>query len=63
MDDVITKSKKYPNFNILIGNHEWAHITSTDVYKMKKNLRLSFENLIKDKKGNLQPTLDSYIEF
>ena len=63
MDDAISKSKKYSNFHIILGNHEWTHITATDVYKMKKNLRLSFEDLIKNKKGNLQPTLDNYIEF
>ena len=34
MDDVIAKSKMYSNFHVLLGNHEWAHITGTDIYKI-----------------------------
>ena len=63
LDDVITKCKKYSNFHVLLGNHEWAHITGTDIYKNIFNQRLAFEKLIKIKKGNLQPTLDNYIDF
>lgn len=63
MDDAIRKSKMYSNFHVLLGNHEWAHITCTDIYKNVINQRLTFEKLIKSRKGNLQPTLDSYIKF
>ena len=63
MDDVIAKSKSYSNFHVLLGNHEWAHITGTDIYKNMNNQRLTFEKLITSRKGNLQPTLDNYIKF
>ena len=33
LDDVIEKFKSYPNFHVLLGNHEWAHITHTDIFK------------------------------
>lgn len=63
LDDAIIKSKEYPNFHVLMGNHEWAHITDTNLYKNGKNQRLSFEELVKDGKGNLQPSLNNYISF
>ena len=63
LDDAMEKSRKYSNFHVLLGNHEWSHITGTDVYKMKKNMRLSFEELIRKNRGKLQPTLNGYIDY
>lgn len=63
MDDIIEKTEKYDNFHVLLGNHEWAHITNNDIYKNGKNQKWAFEKLIEAKKGSLQPTLDNYIEF
>ena len=63
LDDTITKNKNYSNFHVLLGNHELSHITDTNIIKMDKNLRVSFEELIINKKGNLQPTLDKYKDY
>ena len=63
LDDAISKTKKYSNFHVLLGNHEWAHITDINIYKFNKNLKESFEKLIREKKGSIHPTLDNYIEF
>lgn len=63
LDDAISKSKNYSNFHVLLGNHELSHITGVNIIKMDKNLRRSFEELIINKKGNLQPTLDKYIDY
>lgn len=63
MDDVISKCNNYSNFHVLLGNHEWAHITCKDIFKSYRNERLIFEALVEYEKGSLQPTLDSYIEF
>ena len=63
MDDIIEKTEKYDNFHILLGNHEWAHITNRNIYKSGKNQKTDFEKLIETKKGNIQPTLDNYIKF
>ena len=63
LDDAIIKSKKYPNFHVLLGNHEWAHITCTDIYRNEKNQIASFEELVRTGKGSLQPSLDNYIGF
>lgn len=63
LDDVINKCQNYHNFHVLLGNHEWAHITKTDIYKLKKNQRLTFEEEIICKKGSLYPTLNDYVDF
>lgn len=63
IDDVIKKTKEYDNFHVLLGNHEWAHITDTDIFKNYKNQKGEFEKLIEIKKGSLEPTLSEYIEF
>ena len=63
LDDVIEKTEKYDNFHVLLGNHEWSHITGTNVYKNKINQREKFEKDIIAKKKSLQPTLDEYVKF
>lgn len=63
LDDVIEKSKKYPNFHCLLGNHEEAHIINKDIFKNNENIRQDFENLVSFKKGYIEPSLTNYIKF
>jgi serine/threonine-protein phosphatase PP1 catalytic subunit len=63
LDDVIEKDKKYSNFHVLLGNHEWAHITHTDIFKDYENQREGFEHLISYKKGFIEPSITEYIRF
>lgn len=63
LDDVIEKFKEYPNFHVLLGNHEWAHITHADIFKGGDNQREDFEHLISHKKGFIEPTITEYIKF
>lgn len=63
LDDIMEKSKEYDNFYPLLGNHEWSHIINGNLFKANINLRLDFENLIKEKKGSLEPYLSEYISF
>ena len=63
LDDAIEMDRKYSNFHILLGNHEWAHITHTDIYKDGENVREDFEQLISYKKGFIEPSITEYIRF
>ena len=63
LDDAIAKSKEFSNFHTLLGNHEWAHITNTEIYKNNQPLLLGFKNLISYKKGFIEPHLTRYIRF
>lgn len=63
LDDAIRKSKKYPNFHTLLGNHECAHITNDNIYKNNKDLLFEFKNLVSYKKGFIEPHLTNYIKF
>lgn len=40
------------NFHVLMGNHEWSHITGRPVYKAGRNQKTDFEDLIMDKCGD-----------
>jgi len=56
--------KRYKNFHLLIGNHEWSHITGIDVYKGGVNQSLSFEKLLMEKFGDdWMEKLESYTRF
>ena len=63
LDDAIKNDKEHSNFHVLLGNHEWAHITHTDIYKDGENARDEFEHLISYKKGFIEPNLSEYIRF
>lgn len=63
LDDAMAKSKEYSNFHVLLGNHEWAHITNSEIYKNKKPLLLGFKNVISYRKGFIEPHLTRYIKF
>ena len=57
IEDAIDKYNKYPNFHPLLGNHEWSHIVKSPVFKGHSNQTQEFEDLIKVKKGRLEPYL------
>lgn len=67
LEDIMDKYKKYDNFHPLLGNHEWSHITKTDVFKNTSNgysnQRIDFEKLIIEKKSSLEPHLSNYVKF
>lgn len=63
IEDVIEKSKKYPNFYPILGNHEWSHIVETSIFKGFQNQTFEFEELIAIKKGDLEPYLSDYVKF
>lgn len=63
LDDAMEKSRKYSNFHTLLGNHEWAHITSTKIYKLDKDHLMDFKNLVSYRKGYIEPHLTNYIKF
>lgn len=63
LDDAMAKSKKYSNFHTLLGNHEWAHITNTEIYKNNQPLLLGFKNTISYRKGFIEPHLTRYVQF
>ena len=63
VEDAIFKSGQYPNYHCLLGNHEWCHITTKDIFKAEINLRTGFENLVSHKKGYMEPSLTRYIRF
>lgn len=56
--------KDYKNFHLLLGNHEWSHITGIDVFKGGINQSLEFEMLLKEKFGDKwMKKLESYKRF
>lgn len=63
LDDAMAKSRQFPNFHALLGNHEWAHITNRNIYKLEKSLLCEFKNLVSFKKGYIEPHLTGYIRF
>ena len=63
LDDAIANSKEFSNFHTLLGNHEWAHITNTEIYKNNQPLLLGFMNTVSYKKGFVEPHLTRYIKF
>ena len=56
LDDAIAKSKVYSNFHTLLGNHEWAHITNTEIYK--KFLWNRYNRVTDYTKGDVDRFLD-----
>ena len=63
IEDAMFKSEEYSNYHCLLGNHEWCHITTKDIFKAGVNLRANFENLVSHKKGYMEPSLTNYIRF
>ncbi|WP_409201096.1 metallophosphoesterase [Methanobrevibacter sp. DSM 116169] len=62
LNDAIEKLNNYNNFHVLLGNHEWCHITDTNIFKEDINQTKSFKNLIKSKYGSLD-LLNKYVEL
>ncbi len=63
VEDAMFKSKEYPNYHCLLGNHEWCHVATRDIFKAGVNLRQDFENLVSHKKGYMEPSLTNYVRF
>ncbi len=64
LDSVRADCKKYKNFNLLLGNHEWATITHLSVYKGGVNQSLNFVEILKDKfGGEWKVKLEEYTNF
>lgn len=63
LDDAMVKSREYPNFHTILGNHEWAHITNKEIYKNNQPLLLGFKNVVSYSKGLIEPHLTNYIKF
>ncbi len=56
--------RRYKNFYLLLGNHEWSHITGIDVFKGGINQSLEFEMLLEEKFGDKWvEKLESYKRF
>lgn len=62
LEDMIEKYYSYDNFHVILGNHEWAHITKANVFKANVNQRRDFEKMLAKKRGSLEP-LDDYVKF
>ncbi|MFZ2216678.1 MAG: metallophosphoesterase family protein [Methanothermobacter tenebrarum] len=52
LETLIAYYRRYKNFYLLLGNHEWSHITGIDVFKGGINQSLEFEMLLKEKFGD-----------
>jgi serine/threonine-protein phosphatase PP1 catalytic subunit len=52
VEEVKYHFKHTPNFHVLLGNHEWSHITGRPVYKASHNQKNAFEDLVMDKCGD-----------
>ena len=44
--------KKYTNFHVLLGNHEWSHLSLRPVYKLGVDQRKDFELKVETRFGN-----------
>jgi Icc-related predicted phosphoesterase len=51
VEEVKYHSRHTDNFHVLLGNHEWSHITGRPVYKAGHNQKTEFENLVGEKWG------------
>lgn len=63
VEDAMFKSAEYSNYHCLLGNHEWCHILTKDIFKAGENLRVNFETLVSHKKGYVEPSLTGYIRY
>ena len=63
LESIITEFER-DNFHVLLGNHEWSHITNIPVYKAGQNQKSHFETLLKERFGcKWQEKLDYYKKF
>ena len=64
LDSVMWHYKHTNNFHVLLGNHEWSHISGVAVYKSGINQKHEFELLLKHKFGTeWEHQLSIYIDF
>jgi hypothetical protein len=55
---------QYPNFHVLLGNHEWAHLADEPAYKMGVDQKRAFEVYLQERFGGKWGLkFRSYLEF
>ena len=55
---------QYPNFHVLLGNHEWAHLADEPAYKMGVDQKRAFESYLRERFGGKWGSeFRSYLEF
>lgn len=55
---------QYPNFHVLLGNHEWAHLADEPAYKMGVDQKMAFETYLRERFGGKWGLkFKSYLEF
>jgi serine/threonine-protein phosphatase PP1 catalytic subunit len=64
MLDSVQKYCEDDNFHLLLGNHEWCHISEENIYKSGINQKKGFEELLYDRFGDeWERELKNYIKF
>lgn len=64
LEEIMGYCKKFENFHLLLGNHEWATITKLRLYKGGVNQTQNFNELLKRKFGEeWEEKLKKYINF
>ena len=64
LDMVKQHCEQEENFHVLLGNHEWVHVSGEDVFKMGVNQKLRFESYLKMKFwSGWKHELNKYLEF
>jgi len=64
LESVKSRWENSGNFHVLLGNHEWATISKTCIYKGGVDQNLNFENLLYKKfKDRCERKLEEYMEF
>jgi len=54
----------YPNFHVLLGNHEWAHVADEPAYKMGVDQKQAFEAYLQERFGaKWKEKFHSYVKF
>ncbi|MBM4240897.1 MAG: serine/threonine protein phosphatase, partial [Euryarchaeota archaeon] len=64
LDSVKYNFENSSKFHLLLGNHEWAILSKTIIYKSGINLTLNFETLLKERFGDKwKQKLEKYTNF
>ncbi len=64
LDSIMEYCHDYTGFHVLLGNHEWAHITGLSIFKDARNQKLDFEKNLQKKYGRKwEVKLEEYKEF
>lgn len=64
LESLIDYAGREENFHVLLGNHEWSHVSGEDVYKNNINQKKSFDSLVQMRFFNdWEDKLNFYIDF